>query len=80
MVHPNGGDHRVIRRATEQLRFFKAGWSPDGHKMLVGCNDPNRHVDKLCVMDATGHDVHIVIDVTPDSVNFPAWGSHRLKP
>jgi hypothetical protein len=47
---------------------------PDGRKFLVGCFDVQAQIDKLCVMNANGRNLHVVI-ATPDPVNFPAWGS-----
>jgi TolB protein len=75
VVRPGGGTPRVLRAPTHRLRFFKPVWSPDGHKLLLGCHDVAAGIDKLCTMDATGRNVHVIVDATPDSVNFPAWGS-----
>jgi Tol biopolymer transport system component len=75
VVRPGGGTPRVLRAPTHRLRFFKPVWSPDGHKLLLGCHDVAAGIDKLCTMDATGCNVHVIVDATPDSVNFPAWGS-----
>jgi WD40 repeat protein len=74
-VHPNGKGLRVIRRSDNRFQLFKAVWSPDGRKFLVGCFDVGAQIDKLCVMKANGHDLHVVV-ATPDPVNFPAWGTH----
>jgi Tol biopolymer transport system component len=74
-VHPNGKGLRVIRRSDNRFQLFKAVWSPDGRKFLVGCFDVQAQIDKLCVMKANGHDLHVVV-ATPDPVNFPAWGTH----
>lgn len=80
VVRPDGSGLRVLRRASEQLQFFKAVWSPNGRQLLVGCFDVQAQIDKLCVMDADGSDVSIAVDESPDFVNFPAWGSHTLVP
>jgi Tol biopolymer transport system component len=77
LVRADGGTPRLLRGAGERLRFFKPVWSPDGRWLLVGCHDVAAGVDKLCTMDATGHNVDIVVDATPDQVNFPAWGPRR---
>jgi hypothetical protein len=50
-------------------------WSPGGRKFLVGCFDVQAQIDKLCVMNANGRNLHIVV-ATPDPLNFPAWGTH----
>jgi TolB protein len=76
-VNPDGGSPRVLREPTDQLRFFKAVWSPDGRSLLTGCHDMATRIDKLCSMDANGRGVHVIIDATPSSVNFPAWGTRR---
>jgi Tol biopolymer transport system component len=77
-VHPNGKGLRVIRRSDNRFQLFKAVWSPDGRKFLVGCLDVQAQIDKLCVMKANGHDLHVVV-ATPDPLNFPAWGTHPPK-
>jgi TolB protein len=76
VVHDDGGTPRVLRRPTDLLRFFKPVWSPDGRSLLAGCHDVAARIDKLCTMGDSGRDVQIIIDATPHSVNFPAWGSH----
>jgi TolB protein len=75
-VRPNGRSERVLRSATEQYVFFKAVWSPDGRRLLVGCFDRQIHAEQLCVIDARGRDLDVAIDDTAGTVNFPAWGSH----
>jgi TolB protein len=77
VVHPDGGTPRVLRQPTDQLSFFKPVWSPDGRSLLTGCHDVAARIDKLCTMDANGRGAHIIVDATPSSVNFPAWGSRR---
>ena len=77
-VHPNCKGLRVLRRSDNRFRFFKPVWSPHGRKFLVGCHDVRAQIDKLCVMNANGRNLHIVV-ATPDPVNFPAWGTHPLK-
>ena len=77
-VHPNGKGLRVLRRSDNRFGLFKPVWSPDGHEILVGCHDFQAHIDKLCVMKANGHNLHVII-ATPDPVNNPAWGTHPLK-
>jgi Tol biopolymer transport system component len=74
-VRPNGKGLRVIRRSDNRFELFKPVWSPDGRKFLVGCFDVQAEIDKLCVMNANGRDLHVVV-ATPDPVNFPAWGTH----
>jgi hypothetical protein len=68
--------HTTIRRSTN-LRLFKPVWSPDGHKLLAGCYDVQAGVDQLCVMNANGRNLHVIISGTPEEpVNLPAWGPH----
>jgi Tol biopolymer transport system component len=74
-VRPDGSGLRVIRRSNSRFELFKPVWSPDGRKFLVGCFDVQAQIDKLCVMDADGRNLHVVV-ATPDPVNFPAWGTH----
>jgi Tol biopolymer transport system component len=73
-VRPDGRGERVLRAATERFVFFKPVWSPNGRQLLVGCFDRTSPVDKLCVIDANGRHLDVVIDATPFPVNFPAWG------
>jgi hypothetical protein len=74
-VHPSGSGLHTIRRSGNRFGLFKPVWSPDGRKFLVGCFDVQARIDKLCVMNADGRNLHIVV-ATPDPVNFPAWGTH----
>lgn len=80
VVRPDGSGLRILHRPAEGLRFFKPVWSPDGEELLTGCFDILAQVDKLCVLDADGRGVTIVVDESPDFVNFPAWGSHPPVP
>jgi Tol biopolymer transport system component len=75
-VHPNGNGLRVLQGLSDDLRFFKPVWSPDGRKLLVGCHNPQTGLDQLCVLDANGRNAHVIILGSPYPVNFPAWGSH----
>jgi Tol biopolymer transport system component len=77
-VHPNGSGLHVIRRSDNRFELFKPVWSPDGRKFLVGCFDVQAQIDKLCVMNANGRNLHVVV-ATPDFVNFPAWGTQPPK-
>ena len=74
-VRPNGSGLHVIRRSDNRFELFKPVWSPDGRKFLVGCFDVRAQIDKLCVMNANGRNLPVVV-ATPDFVNVPAWGSH----
>jgi hypothetical protein len=74
-VHPNGRGLHVLRSATARLSFFKAVWSPDGRKILSGCNDMRDGLDKLCILDVASGRVHITLSRAPFPVNFPAWGA-----
>ncbi len=73
-VRSNGSGLKVIRPATERFRFFKPVWSPDGRKILLGCNDQSTQVDMICSVKANGNGLTVVIDVSPNHVNYPAWG------
>ena len=77
-VHPNGKGLRVLRASDSRFGLFKPVWSPDGREFLVGCHDFQAGIDKLCVMNANGRNLHVII-ATPDPVNNPAWGTHPLK-
>ena len=74
-VHPSGSGLHTIRRSGNRFELFKPVWSPDGRKFLVGCHDVRAQIDKLCVMNANGRNLHIVV-AGPDPVNFPTWGTH----
>ena len=79
-VRPDGRGERVLRAATERHLFTKAVWSPDGRQLLVVCFDRRQHIDKICVMDANGRNVDVVINASSEPVNFPAWGSRPPSP
>ena len=68
-------DHPAL---DSRFELFKPVWSPDGRKFLVGCFDVQAQIDKLCVMNANGRNLHVVV-ATPDPLNFPAWGAHPPK-
>ena len=74
-MRPDGSGLHEVRRPDDKLAFFKPVWSPDGSMILTGCNDRVHYVDKLCVMNADGSDLQVVVDASPDAVNFPAWGA-----
>jgi hypothetical protein len=65
-----------LQGPSDDLRFFKPVWSPDGRKLLVGCHNPQTGLDQLCILDANGRNPHVIIVGSPNPVNFPAWGSH----
>jgi len=77
-VHPNGRGARLIHGSEHRFGLFKAVWSPSGDAFLVGCHDFHADIDMLCVMDADGRHLHVVVDDRPTPVNFPAWGTHPL--
>lgn len=75
VVRPDGRAAHVLRAPTRDLRFFKIAWSPDGHRILMGCFDLRVQRDRLCISNAGGGGVR-PIDLGDDSwVNFPAWGA-----
>jgi Tol biopolymer transport system component len=76
-VHPNGKGLRVLRASDSRFGFFKPVWSPDGREFLVGCHDFQAGIDKLCVMNANGRNLHVIV-AGPEPVNNPAWGTHPL--
>ncbi|WP_425861192.1 TolB family protein [Arthrobacter sp. TWP1-1] len=71
-VRPSGQGLRVLYEPTEYLRFFKPVWSPDGRKLLVGCNDTRVDLDRLCTISTKGK---VTVVVGGDQhVNYPSWG------
>jgi Tol biopolymer transport system component len=75
-VHPDGSDRHILVPPNDQwYAFVKPAWSPDGKKILAGCNTPGG-VDRICVIDVKTGDVTLVIDHSNarQPVNFPAWG------
>jgi len=73
--HPDGTDGRVLHRPTARFVFFKAVWSPDGDKLLVGFHDLKIGIDKLCRIRPGSARVTVVINTIRIPVNFPAWGA-----
>ena len=73
-VRPDGRELTVLRPATARFGFFKPVWSPDGRFLLVGCSEKRTRIDLLCTTTARGTQLRVVIDESPLSVNFPAWG------
>jgi hypothetical protein len=61
-----------------EVLIVARGRTMSGNQLLVGCHDVHAQIDKLCVMDAHGRNLHIVV-ATPDPVNYPGWGTHRLE-
>jgi Tol biopolymer transport system component len=78
VVHPDGSGLHTLRPSDKRFELFKPAWAPDGRKLLVGCHDVSAGIDKLCVMNARGDDLHVVV-ASRDPVNFPAWGSHPAR-
>ena len=72
-IQPNGQGLHTLRAPTRHLRFYKAMWSPDGKRLLMGCFDTRVRREQLCTATAGGGHVSIVED-TMDA-NWPAWGS-----
>jgi len=74
VVRPDGKALHVLRAPTHNLRFFKIAWSPNGHRLLMGCFDTQLGRDRLCTSTAGGGAVRPV-ELGGDSwVNYPAWG------
>ena len=71
-VQPDGQRLHVLVPGTKELRFFKPSWSPDGHRLLAGCNDTKTGLDMLCLISAGGK-ARVVVGGTTH-VNFPSWG------
>jgi len=71
-VRTNGHGLRVLHHPTDQLRFFKAVWSPDGRQMLAGCYDTEAGIDRICTIPTSGK--ARVIVAGDERVNFPSWG------
>ncbi|WP_243073661.1 hypothetical protein [Microbacterium sp. SS28] len=71
-VRTNGHGLRVLHEPTDQLRFFKAVWSPDGRQMLAGCHDTEAGIDRICTIPTNGK--ARVIIAGDEWVNFPSWG------
>ncbi len=76
-VHPDGTNLHLLVPSTREWVFFKAVWSPDGKRLLTGCNTPGGGNDRLCIVDLETGDVIVAIDhgAAGIPVNFPAWGS-----
>jgi Tol biopolymer transport system component len=77
-IRPDGKGLRTIRRSDNRFELFKPVWSPDGRKLLVGCFDVQAQNDRLCIMDANGRNLHVIL-ATPEPLNYPAWGTHPPK-
>jgi Tol biopolymer transport system component len=57
----------VIHGDTEE-NSFKPAYSPDGARIVFGCG---LHI---CLMDADGSNVEVLVDVPDLELNHPAWG------
>ena len=75
VVRPDGKALHVLRAPTSTLRFFKIAWSPDGHRLLMGCFDTRLERDRLCTSTAGGGAVRPVELGSDSWVNFPSWGT-----
>lgn len=71
-VRPDGQELHTLVPATDELRFFKPAWSPDGRRLLAGCFDTAAQLDRICLISKNGK-ARVVVD-GDNHVNFPAWG------
>jgi Tol biopolymer transport system component len=83
-VHSDGTDRHVLVPSTDEWMFVKPVWSPDGRRLLAGCNTPGSGVagggiDRLCVVDVASGEATLLIDHSAErlDVNFPAWGTSQ---
>lgn len=64
----------VLVTGTSSSGGVKPMYSPDGARIAFVCVTPTRTPDGLCVMDADGSDVEVVVDDPNENENHPAWG------
>jgi Tol biopolymer transport system component len=67
-----GGEPTSLLPSDSDFHFFKPVYSPDGQQILVGCAHREGLNEDLCVADADGTDVRLLIE-TADYENHGVW-------
>jgi TolB protein len=71
LVRPDGTDQHLIYNGRANLPAYKPHFSPDGTKILFGCQNGS---PDICVMNADGSNVVDIISTPNFRDNFPSWG------
>jgi Tol biopolymer transport system component len=69
-----GGAPKVLFASTSTTAGFKPSYSPDGTKIVFGCFKPSNPSESLCVMNADGSNVTVVVDDPLVNENMFSWG------
>lgn len=67
------GEPEVLVEATATEGAFKPAYSPDGARIIFGCNGPGGD-EAMCMADADGGNVMIFIDEPGINENHFSWG------
>lgn len=67
-----GGEPAQLLPTNETLHGFKPSYSPDGERILFGCARRGDLNEDLCVMDADGTGVEVIIE-TSEFENHGVW-------
>ena len=64
----------VIVDASMNPRAYKASYSPDGSRILFGCEGAVKDNDAICVVNADGSGLRLLIDDPVDHEQYSDWG------
>ena len=67
------GEPVVLLEGTPTQGAAKPSYSPDGSRILFACRGPGGD-DALCLIDADGSNLEVLIDEPGVNENHPTWG------
>jgi hypothetical protein len=71
-VSIDGGAPVALLPTDDRFHYFKPSYSPDGSRIIVGCGPRDALNEDLCVANADGSGIDILIE-TPDYENHGVW-------